>query len=181
MSLTWMGSAESAQSSGRRRKKIWDRKQQARRGKQRRDQRLYRVILTAIKQDDRYCCRHFDARLSSSIKRARISKKVGLTASPESLAQDKQAVTLKSPHWDARFVNFNKGRAKGRHQLPEHCPISMQRESSAQEKRYTHKTEADIIQNCREHLSPKMRILISITNLKNGKKVRLLRITQGSV
>lgn len=94
---------------------------------QRKDQRRFRVILTASKQDDRYCCRYFDARLSSSIKRALILKKVGLTVTPEALMQEKQAVTLKSTHRDAQFVNF-KARAKGQHQLPESRPVSKQRE-----------------------------------------------------
>lgn len=69
---------------------------QRREGEERKDQRPYRVILTASKQDDRYCCRYVDTRLSSSIKRALILRKVGLTVSPEALMQEKQAVTLKS-------------------------------------------------------------------------------------
>lgn len=42
---------------------------------ERKDQR----ILTASKQDDRYCCRYCHARQSSSIKRALILRKGGVT------------------------------------------------------------------------------------------------------
>lgn len=56
-----------------------------RKGVERKNQR----ILTASKQDDRYCCRHCHARQSSSIKRVLILRKRGVTGGTEAPRQDK--------------------------------------------------------------------------------------------
>jgi len=66
-------------------------------------------------------------------------------------------------------LTSTKARAAGKHQPPERCPVSKKRELSPPPRR---KAKAGCVQNWREQLPPqKTWILISITNVKNGKKV----------
>lgn len=82
---TWTGSAKSAQLEEEEENLEQKAAGAHRKGVERKNQR----ILTASKQDDRYCCRHCHARQSSSIKRVLILRKGGVTGGTEAPRQDK--------------------------------------------------------------------------------------------